>query len=154
MDDDAADLLDVAETDVRPGAAAVGRLEDAVADAEVGTVQAFAASDVEDVGMRRRDGDVADRSGGRLVEDRLPGAAVVVGLPDAAVVHAHEEHARLGGDAHGADRSAGAERTDQAIAQALVERRVDGLAGLVWVRRRGRLRVNQAADEKVSGSQG
>ena len=40
----------VAQAEVRPGLAGVGRLVDAVADREIGPRQAFAAADVEDVG--------------------------------------------------------------------------------------------------------
>ena len=78
-------LLRVAQAEVRPGLAGVGGLVDAVADGEVRTRQPFAAADVEDVRIGRRDGDPADRSGRLIVEDRLPRPAGVGGLPDAAV---------------------------------------------------------------------
>ena len=48
-------------------------------------MQAFAAADVDDVRIGRRDGDRADRLRRLVVEDRVPRAAVVVDLPDAAV---------------------------------------------------------------------
>ena len=44
----------------------------------------LAGSDVDDVGVRRRDRDVADRRDRILVEDRRPRRAVVGGLPDPA----------------------------------------------------------------------
>ena len=75
----------------------VGGLVDAVADREVRTRQAFAAADVQDVGIRRRDDDPADRAGRLVVEDRLPRAAGVGRLPDAAVDHADVERVRLAG---------------------------------------------------------
>ena len=53
MNDETTHLLDVSESDMLPSVAAVGRFEDAVADAEVGPVQSFAGADVEDVRMRR-----------------------------------------------------------------------------------------------------
>ena len=77
IDGDLRDLLAVAQAEVRPGLAGVGGLVDAVADGEVGALQAFAAADVDDVRVRRRDRERADRAGRLVVEDRLPGAAVV-----------------------------------------------------------------------------
>ena len=43
------DLLRVAQPEMRPGLAGVGGLVDAVADREIGPLQAFAAADVDDV---------------------------------------------------------------------------------------------------------
>ncbi len=51
IDDDLRDLLAVAKAEVDPGAAGVGRFVDAVADGEVGPLEAFARSDVDDVGL-------------------------------------------------------------------------------------------------------
>jgi hypothetical protein len=125
VDDDAADLLNVGKADMLPGAPAVRRLEDSVPDAEVRPVQSFPAADVDDVRVRRRDGNVSDRSRGRIVEDRLPGPAVVVGLPHAAVIHAHHKDARPRRHAGAADRSACAEGTNQSVAKLLIQRRVE-----------------------------
>src|SRR5205823_3427662 len=63
VDGDGRDLLAIAQTEVRPRRAGVGGLVDAVAGGEVGALQPFAAADVEDVRIRRRDGDRADRAG-------------------------------------------------------------------------------------------
>ena len=49
IDDDARDLLPVAEAEVRPGRAGVRGLVDAVAGGEVGALQSFAGADVDDV---------------------------------------------------------------------------------------------------------
>ena len=65
-------------------AAAVGRLVDAGAERRALTVVRLARADVDDVGIRRRQLDVADRRDRVLVEDRRPRRAVVDGLPDAA----------------------------------------------------------------------
>ena len=73
--------------------------------------------DVEDVRIRRRDRDPADRSGRLVVEDRLPRAAGIGGLPDAAVAHADVEGVRLARVAGGRLRPPGAERTDVAPSQ-------------------------------------
>ncbi len=72
IDGDVGNLLRVAQTEVRPRPPGVGRLVDAVAGREVGTMQAFAAADVDDVGVGGRNGDRADRPGRLVVEDRLP----------------------------------------------------------------------------------
>ena len=133
MHHEASNLLDIREADVLPGPAAVGRLEDAVADAEVRPVQALAAADIQHVGMRRGDRDVAHRARRRLIEDGCPGAAVVVGLPDAAVVDAHEEDAGLGRNPDRADRAAGPVRANHPVAQVLIERRAEGRGFLLPV---------------------
>ena len=66
MDDQASDLLDVGKGDVLPGLAAVRRLKDAVPDAEVRTMEAFAGADVDDVRVGSGDADVTDRAVGAL----------------------------------------------------------------------------------------
>jgi hypothetical protein len=68
-----------------PGLAGVGGFVDSVADRKIGAMQAFAAGDINDVGIGRSDGDGANRLRGLVVEDGRPGAAVVVRLPYAAV---------------------------------------------------------------------
>ena len=85
-------------------------------------MQPLAAADIDHFGMGGGDRDVADRTRGRLIEDRRPGPAVIVGLPDAAVVDADEEDARPRWNADGADRPAGAVRANHPVAQVLVER--------------------------------
>ena len=129
VDEDGGNLLAVAQAEVAPGLAGVGRFVHAVADGEVGALQAFAAADVDDVGVGGRDGEGADGAGGLVVEDGLPGAAVVVGLPDAAVVDADVEDVGLCRDAGGADGPAAAEGSDVAPAQAGVVGRVEALGG-------------------------
>ena len=56
INEDGADLLAVAETEMGPSGATVGGLVEAVANGEIGAAEAFAASCVEDVGIRRGDG--------------------------------------------------------------------------------------------------
>ena len=95
IDGERRDLLAVAQAEVRPGAAGVGRSVDAVAHREVGALQPLAAADVDDVRIRRRHRDRADRLRRLVVEDGLPGAPVVVGPPDAAVADADVEDIRM-----------------------------------------------------------
>ena len=80
IDGQRGNLLAVAQAEVRPGLAGVGGFVDAVADGEIGTLQAFAAGDVNDVRIRGRDRDGANGLRGFVVEDGRPGAAVVVGF--------------------------------------------------------------------------
>src|SRR5262249_59003433 len=93
IDRDLGDLLPLAQAEVAPGSSRVGGLVDAVADGEIGPLQALAAADVDQVGVRRRYGDRADRGGGLVVEDRRPRPAVVVAAEDAAVDRADVEPA-------------------------------------------------------------
>ena len=129
VDEDGGDLLGVAESEVTPRLAGVGGFVHAVADGEIGALQAFAAADVDDVGVGGGEGDGADGAGGLVVEDGLPGAAEVVGLPDAAVVDADVEDVGLVGDAGGADGAAAAEGADVAPTQAGIVGGVEGLGG-------------------------
>ena len=91
VDRDLRNLLAVAEAEVFPGPSPIGGAVDPVAGGEVGPLETFAAPDVDDVGVGRRHGDGADRSGRLIVEDRVPGPAVVGGLEDAAVYGADVE---------------------------------------------------------------
>ena len=73
-----------------------------------------ARADVDDVRIRGRDGDRADRAGALVVEQRMPGRAVIGGAPDAAIVEADVSHVRLAWHAgHGAGAT-GARRADLA----------------------------------------
>src|SRR5439155_20513772 len=121
VDDDGTDLLTIAQAGMLPGAAGVGRFVHAVAGCEIRALQAFAAPDVDDVGVRRGYRERANRACGLIIEDRLPGMAVVVSLPDAAVIDADVEDVRLSGDAGCADGSTSAMRPDAAPAQVLIE---------------------------------
>src|SRR5207248_3053692 len=114
IDDDRGDLLAVVEAEVLPRFAGVGGFVDAVAGGEIGTLQTFAAANVDDVRIGRRNGDRADRAGRLIVEDRRPDAAVVGRLPDAAVVHADVEKARLSRHAGRGDGASAAKWSDAA----------------------------------------
>ena len=127
VNDQAADLLHVGEADVLPVLTEVGRLEDTVPYRQIGAVEPFAGAHVDDVRMRGRDREIADRSRGRGVEDRSPGAPEVVGLPHAPVVDPYIEDARLGRNPDPADRAAGAKRADQPVLQLLMKGGIDRL---------------------------
>ena len=95
IDNDGGNLLRVAQSEVRPCPAGVGRLVDAVARREIRTVKAFAAADVNRAGVGGSDGDRTDGTCGLVVEDRFPDAAGVSRLPDAAVDRRHIEGVRM-----------------------------------------------------------
>src|ERR1039458_9918581 len=105
---------------MRPGFSSVSRFVDSIAHGEIGTVQAFAAGYINDVGVRRRYRDGANRLRGFVVEDRSPDAAVVVRLPTAAVDLRHVEAIRLAGNASGGAGAATAKRADHAPVQFLI----------------------------------
>src|SRR5437588_12385082 len=94
IDHEPRDLEAVGQTEVTPGRSAIGRFVDPVADREVGTLQAFPASDIDRARIRWGDRNRPDGAGRLIVEDRRPGAPVVPAPPHAAVVHADVEHGR------------------------------------------------------------
>src|ERR1019366_7390512 len=77
----------------------------------------LARADVEDVGIRRRDRDRADRADGLAVENRPPVRAAVGGLPHAPGDRAEVEDLRLAGDAGHGEHAPAAEGTDEAPLQ-------------------------------------
>ncbi len=121
VDEERRDLLAAAQSEMAPGEACVGGFVDSVAHREIGALQAFAAGDINDVGVGRRDGECADGAGGLAVEERVPGAAGVGGFPDTAVVGADVENVGLRRYAGGGDGASAAERSDVAPAEAGVE---------------------------------
>ncbi len=132
IDDDLRDLLAVPEAEVGPGPAGVGRFVDAVADREVGPLEALTARDVDDVRVRGRDGDGPDRARRLVVEDGAPGAAVVGRLPDAAVANAHVEDVGLRWDAGygpGAPGAVGPDRAPAHLGEELLVKRLGGERG-------------------------
>src|SRR5262249_6728781 len=84
VDQDFADVLGVLEADVLPGLAAVVGAVDAVAVGDAALAVVLPRTDPDDVRVLRVEGDVADRVGALVVEDRRPAGAGVGRLPDAA----------------------------------------------------------------------
>ena len=79
---------------------------------DVGAHVGFAGADVDDVRLRRRDRDRADRADVDVIEDRLPRAAGIVGSPDAAVHRAEIETLRIPRVARDGKHASAAERAD------------------------------------------
>jgi hypothetical protein len=98
-------LLAVAQAKVGPGFAAIGGLVDAVADREVRTMEPFAAADVNNLRVGRRNANRADRSGGRW-SDRPPGGAIVGRLPDASADYLLQNEPLAGNSSQRASASA------------------------------------------------
>src|ERR1022692_4468422 len=95
IDSDLRNLLPVAKAEVRPRLSGIRGFVNPVAYRKVRTLQTFAAPDINNVRIRRRNGDGANGAGRLIVEDRRPGAPVVIGLPYAAVHRANVEDIRL-----------------------------------------------------------
>src|SRR6185503_1525927 len=80
VNDDAREALRLAESEVLPGAAAIGRLVDAVAERDRVADEAFAGADVDDIGIVGLYGDGADRQRPTVVEDRLESRPTIRGF--------------------------------------------------------------------------
>ena len=120
IDRERRDLLAIAQAEMLPGLARIGRFVNAVADGKIGAVQSLAAGGINNVGIGRGNGDGADRLSGFVVEDGGPGAAVVVGLPHAAVYLRHVIDVWLAGNAGDGARAAAAEWANHAPVQFLI----------------------------------
>ncbi len=91
----ARDVLRLAQADVQPALAGVGRPVDAVARRHVAAHLRLPGPDIDHVGVRRRHGDGADRAGREVaVRERFPAGAGVVRLPHAAAGAAEIERRR------------------------------------------------------------
>src|SRR5689334_4441505 len=112
IDSEPGNLLAIAEAKMRPGFARVSRLVNAIADREIRPMQPFSAGNINNIRIRRRNGNRANGARWLIVKDRLPGAAVVVGLPDPAIAHANIEDAGLAGHAGNGTGASPTERAD------------------------------------------
>ena len=140
VDEDARDVLGLAQTHVRPRLAAVQALVDAVADADVAAADVLTRADPDRVRVGRVERDAADRVGGLAVEDRRPRRAGVLRLPHAARADGHVPDVallRVDGDVADAARHDG--RPDVAEGQA--RQRGFGHRGSLARARRTRPRV-------------
>ncbi len=99
MDDNAGDMLRVAEAHVRPGRAAVGGLVDSVAPVCAARQGVVAGARPHHIGVRRGDCQGADGRDSGGIGDEFPGSAAVRGAPHAAGASSgeHDVAMRLGG---------------------------------------------------------
>ncbi len=112
MHQNAADLEGVAQAKIAPGFAGVGGFVDSIAKCDVGAHVGFSGSDVDGVGVGRRDGESSNGSDGLLVENGCPGPARVGGMPDSSI-HGSEIIFGGTGDACGGDSAASAVGSDE-----------------------------------------
>ena len=124
MDRDARDVVRVLEAHVLPRLARVRRLVDAVARIRAARREGVARADPDDVRVRGRYGDVANRELALPVEHRLERRAVVGRLPHASGPERHVERVQVGLGGRGGHRDvrrsrAHPERTDVTVGKRL-----------------------------------
>src|SRR5215471_5058298 len=111
MDTDAADVAACLKTAVRPGDAGVGRAVDAVTVGDVGANAALAHPGIDDVGVRRGDGQRTHRCSLEEAVGHVPPAQTSIDrLPDAPARRAEVERSRFAGitgDGHDAPATKG-----------------------------------------------
>jgi len=129
IDDNLADLPRVAETEVRPGLAAIGGLVDAIARGKIGTDVGLACAHVDHLGIRPSHGEGTDRRNLLAVEDRLPDNTGIAGLPDPAIDRAKIEGGRVAANTGDGYYSPSAKRPDEPPPEPRVELGGNGLGG-------------------------
>ena len=125
IDQDAADLPGVGETEEGPVFAGIDGFVHARAMGDVGAHVRLAGADVEGGRRGRRQRQRTDRAGRLAVEDRLPGAAGILGCPHSAVYGAEIEMAAIPGNPRHGEHPAPAEGADEAPLQRLKHRGID-----------------------------
>src|SRR5437868_14183191 len=99
--------MHVGQTNIGPRGARISRLVNAVA------FQLLARADVNDVRVRWRDYDSANRRHVNAIKDRFPGAAAIARLPNAAARRAEVVNRLLAGNARHSGDATGPMRTNQ-----------------------------------------
>ena len=126
MDAHAANLTGVAQARERPGLAGVGGLVDAAAGGHVAAHIVGTGAEINDVRIGIGDRHRTGRPERHLaVGDRVPRLAAVGGLEQAPAGDTHIEGARLGRDARDRRDAAAAGGADEAVFEAVEERRID-----------------------------
>ena len=118
VDTHAADLPRIAQADMLPVFACVGRFVNAVAMRDVAANRRFAHPDVDHVGVRKRNVDRPDRAGlDEFVRDRLPIHTGIRRLPNAAARRAKVINVRLRRHARHRRHPPAAKRPDLPVLQ-------------------------------------
>ena len=91
VDGERGNLQAVAQAEMSPRLSSVSRFVDSVSNREIWAMQAFAAANINDIGIGRSHRDSADGLRGFVIEDGCPGASVVVRSPHSAVHLAHDQ---------------------------------------------------------------
>src|SRR3954464_15024888 len=89
MDDDASNVLRLAQAHVRPRPAAIFRFVNSIAPRRAALIVVLTGTDPKDLGIAGCDGDITDGGSALFIEDRLPRSTAVGGFPYAT---------RCGGD--------------------------------------------------------
>src|SRR5205823_2429166 len=89
-------------------------------------MQAFAAAHINDLRIRNRHCDSADRTGRLIVKNRLPGSPIVCRFEDAAIHLRHVKNIWLRGNPGDRTSPTAAERSDVAPSQRVIKTRVGG----------------------------
>src|SRR6185312_2983293 len=144
VDCELANLLSIAQTEMRPGLAGVGGLIDAVSDGEIGAREAFAAADIDDVGIAERDSDRTDGARRLRIPETVPRIAGVGRLPNTPIDRAHVEGRGLARHTCEGACASGAHGSDLAPTHVGEQCGVDAL----------RTTDGGTADEKQKGSEG
>lgn len=120
MHDHAANGVGIAQAGELPGLSGVRGFVHSVTGHDVAANAGFAGSDIDDVGVGRRDGDRAHgrRGFGKLVPERVPVESTVGCLPHASGNSAKVIRVILSGDTGDGEHAASAEGADQAILHA------------------------------------
>ena len=137
------------ETDVRERLAAVGGLVDAVAERRRLPIVRLTCADVDDVGIRRMNRDVADRRAAVRLEDRLERDGVVIRLEHAADRVADVDDVRIARrHLDVVDAAAHARRSDRAEPEAGEQRIRRHVEGRLARRGAAPLRAQRNCDER------
>ena len=121
------DHLRIAQAEMRPCFARVGRSVHSIACRQVGPNDARAAAHVDDIRIRWRNRNRANGTSRLAVKQRLPGRTIVRGTPHAAIVKADVEQIRLIGYSGQRPRTSGAWRSDWTPMHLGIQFRIDGL---------------------------
>ena len=121
VDGELRDLLALAQSEMGPGPAGVDGFIDAVADREVGSLKAFAAPDIDDVGIRgaRRQSPRSNRSADRRISEPRP-----VHSPSISRRRRYRRRCKTRSAGKGPRRSPGSSRREKDRSTASARRRI------------------------------
>ena len=121
-------LLTILQPLVAPSFAAIGGLVDTISNAQVGSVQSLAATNINRIRVRLCNSQATNRARRLIVKNRIPRMAVVGRLPHAAIVHADVPNVGLADHTVNPNCSPSAKRTNVPPLQAVIAVRFDLLA--------------------------
>src|SRR5207302_9311964 len=129
INDDGANLLPIAQSEMFPGTAPIKRFINSVAGRKIRPAKAFAAAHVNRVRIRCCDSQSADSASGLIIKNGIPSAPIVRCSPDAAVIRRHKEDIRLRLYPRDSHAAPAAKWADQSPAQFLIKLGIELLGG-------------------------